>query len=137
MSIQATLHMTFPSSQTIGEYIETSPIIHCLRYNRQVPRLQLDRSSTIEVYIPYLKTLYERHRILPRAQDIEAQLHATKDTHRRIELQVQFNALDLERIRYIKYTDKNTNRLNRSNMLGLPLLIKLAAQSATGKLEGR
>ena len=95
----------------------------------------MDSPSTIGMYIPHLKKSYEHHRILPREKYIEARLHITKDTHRRQELHAQFNALDLERVVYIKSADKNINRLNRSSTLGLPLLLQLAAYSAIGNLE--
>ena len=82
--------------------------------------LQLDRPSTIGIYIPHLKKLYEHHSILPRAKDIEAQLHIITDSRRRRELQAQFNAVDLEKVRYMKSADKKCKKINRSSMVPYP-----------------
>ena len=90
--------------------------------------LQLDRPRTTEIYIHHLKKLYEHHTILTRAQAIETKLHTTTDPHMRLELYAQFNALDMEKVRYMKSAEKNVGNPNNSNMHGLLNLHKQGVQ---------
>ena len=71
---------------------------------KRVPHrgLQLERPSTVEEYILQLTTLYDRHRILHRAQKLEEQMLKTTDRKRLLYSYSKFSNLDLERIRYMK-----------------------------------
>ena len=64
--------------------------------------LQLEKPATVEEYTTQLHILYDRYRVLHRMQKIEANILATTDQHTLQHLYSKFNALDLERIRYMK-----------------------------------
>ncbi len=87
--------------------------------------LQLDRARTIEIYIPYLRHLYEYHKILPRARQLEKKLLTTTTPSARVQLQAQFNLLDKERVRYMTCAEKKCKQVKQRQYTWSPALAKV------------
>ena len=93
--------------------------------------LQLDRPRTIEIYIPYLRHLYEYHKTLPRAGQLEKELLTTTTPSARVQLIAQFNLLDKERVRYMTCAEKKCKQVKQRQYAWSP------ATSEGGSRKGK
>ena len=90
--------------------------------------LQLERPSTVETYIVQLNRLYDRHRILERAQKLEEQILESTDRHRLQHLYSKFSKLDWERIRYMKRAEALCKQRKNRAYEWSPTLIKMGGR---------
>ena len=86
--------------------------------------LQLEKPAVVEAYIFQLNILYDRHRVLRRATKLEEEMVNATDRATLDILYSKFNALDMERIRYMKRAEKLCKQRITSTYEWSPTLAK-------------
>ena len=94
--------------------------------------LQLERPSTVASYILQLNKLYDKHRVLHRAQKLEEQMLKTTDQKRLQYLYSTFSKLDWERTRYMKRAEALCKQRKNKAYEWSPTLAKMGGEYATG-----
>ena len=90
--------------------------------------LQLERPSTVEVYIWHLTRMYIKHRILHRARKLETQMGNTTAPDEIQKLQHKFSALDMERVRYMKRAEVKCKRQKNNTYDWSPALARMGGR---------